>query len=183
MKTKVAPGACRRVASSRLRVPLALTPKSVWGSRAAQSWEGWAAAWTISSSSAAFSVKARSIAGWSRMSASSQLKDSSEETRASVTCAVEADSPKKLARMSFSIPTIRQPAAASRRTASEPTRPPEPVTIAVGIGSSGRRQAERLGDALTVLDDPGVDVCHHLSCPAARAPVRQLRQPPAVGDV
>ena len=37
---KVAVGAWRRVASSRLRVPFALTPKSVCGSDAAQSCDG-----------------------------------------------------------------------------------------------------------------------------------------------
>ena len=37
----VAAGACRRVASSRLSVPLALTVKSACGSEAAQSCEGW----------------------------------------------------------------------------------------------------------------------------------------------
>ncbi len=44
-------GAWRRVASSRFSVPLALTAKSVCGSRAAQSCEGCAAAWTTSSRS------------------------------------------------------------------------------------------------------------------------------------
>ena len=48
----VASGACRRVASSRLSVPLALTPKSVCGSDAAQSCDGCAAVWTTSSSAA-----------------------------------------------------------------------------------------------------------------------------------
>src|SRR5689334_7929486 len=38
--------------------------------------------------------------------------------------------------MSFSIPTTSQPASMKRRTDSEPIRPPEPVTIAVGIGRS-----------------------------------------------
>ena len=46
---KGASGQLARAASSRLRVPLALTPKSVWGSLAAQSWEGWAAVWMTSS--------------------------------------------------------------------------------------------------------------------------------------
>ena len=41
--------ACLRAASSRFSVPLALTPKSVCGSFAAQSCEGCAAVCTISS--------------------------------------------------------------------------------------------------------------------------------------
>ncbi len=45
---KVASGQAARVASSRLSVPVALIEKSVSGSRAAQSWLGWAAAWTTS---------------------------------------------------------------------------------------------------------------------------------------
>ena len=32
-------------------MPTALTPKSVYGSRAAQSWEGWAAVWIMSAMS------------------------------------------------------------------------------------------------------------------------------------
>ena len=52
----------RRVASSRFRVPVALTEKSVWGSRAAQSCEGWAAAWTTSS-------RSRGVAGEDRLDA------------------------------------------------------------------------------------------------------------------
>ena len=51
MKTNVASGRCRRVASSRLSVPLALTVKSVCGSVAAQSCDGCAAVWTTSSMS------------------------------------------------------------------------------------------------------------------------------------
>ena len=41
-----ASGQCLRVASSILRVPVALTPKSMAGACAAQSCEGWAAVWT-----------------------------------------------------------------------------------------------------------------------------------------
>jgi hypothetical protein len=47
-RMNVASGEARRVASSRIRVPVALTPKSVSGSLAAQSWLGWAAQWTTS---------------------------------------------------------------------------------------------------------------------------------------
>ena len=59
---KGASGQWARAASSRLSVPLALTPKSVCGSLAAQSWEGWAAVWTTSSIWPACSRKIRSIA-------------------------------------------------------------------------------------------------------------------------
>src|SRR6185436_7821061 len=48
-KTNVASGACSRAACSRLSVPFALTLKSVCGSVAAQSCDGCAAVWTISS--------------------------------------------------------------------------------------------------------------------------------------
>jgi hypothetical protein len=70
--TKGASGQCARAASSRLRVPLALTPKSVCGSLAAQSCEGWAAVWTTSSIFPACSRKIRSISPASRMSTFSQ---------------------------------------------------------------------------------------------------------------
>ena len=53
VKTNVASGLCRLVASSRLSVPFALTVKSVCGSDAAQSCEGCAAVWMTSSSSPA----------------------------------------------------------------------------------------------------------------------------------
>ena len=43
------PGCGGGVASSRFSVPLALTPKSVWGSRRAQSCDGCAAVWITSS--------------------------------------------------------------------------------------------------------------------------------------
>ena len=60
---KGASGQCARVASSRLSVPLALTPKSVCGSLAAQSWEGCAAVWTTSSiSPGVLARRSRSIA-------------------------------------------------------------------------------------------------------------------------
>ena len=57
-----ASGQCARAASSRFRVPLALTPKSVCGSRAAQSCEGWAAVWTTTSIEPACVANSRSIA-------------------------------------------------------------------------------------------------------------------------
>ena len=47
-----------------------------------------------------------------------------------VVLAVDASGPKKLARMSFSSPTTSHPASTRWRTASDPTRPPDPVTSA-----------------------------------------------------
>ena len=68
------------------------------------------------------------------MSASSQRKaEPCSETSRSVTCEVEDSGPKKRARMSFSIPTTSKPSAMKCSTASEPIRPPAPVTIATGI--------------------------------------------------
>ncbi len=74
------------------------------GSRAAQSWEGWAAAW-ITSSSPETSAKARSTASESRMSASIERNSGWASVSESVTCWVEASGPKKRERMSFSMPT------------------------------------------------------------------------------
>jgi hypothetical protein len=54
-----------------LSVPLALTGKSVCGSLAAQSCEGWAAVWTTSSIAPAWRRKILSTASRSRMSTSS----------------------------------------------------------------------------------------------------------------
>ena len=130
---KGASGQWARAASSRLRVPLALTPKSVWGSLAAQSCEGWAAVWITSSIWPACSRKMRSIASLSRMSAFSQRNSECSATSRSVTCEVEDSGPKKLARMSFSMPTTSKPSAMKCSTASEPIRPPAPVMIATGI--------------------------------------------------
>ena len=54
-------------------------------------------------------------------------------SRRAVVCAVDADGPKNRARMSFSRPMTSKPAWTKCETDSEPIRPPEPVTIAVGI--------------------------------------------------
>ncbi len=91
-----ASGQLARAASSRLRVPLALTPKSVCGSLAAQSCEGWAAVWMTSSIAPPCSAKIRSTASRSRMSALSLRNSGCSERSRSVTCAVEASGPKKL---------------------------------------------------------------------------------------
>jgi hypothetical protein len=96
-------------------VPFALTPKSVWGSPAAQSWDGCAAAWTTISIEPALSLNTRSTAPASRMSISSERKSGYLSRIWPVTCVVEASGPKKLARMSFSRPTTSNPASASSR--------------------------------------------------------------------
>ena len=67
---KQALGENLRVASSRINVPLALTLKSVCGSFAAQSCEGWAAVWTISLMSVPYLANSDSIPSRSRMSIS-----------------------------------------------------------------------------------------------------------------
>ena len=75
VKTNVASGLCRRVASSRLIVPVAFTEKSVRGSEAAQSWDGCAAVWITSSSASAWSAKTPLTASKSRMSTASDRND------------------------------------------------------------------------------------------------------------
>ena len=68
MKTNRASGQDFRAASSSVSVPLALTVKSVCGSFAAQSCEGWAAVCTTTSMSEPYSPKRDSIRSRSRMS-------------------------------------------------------------------------------------------------------------------
>ena len=65
---KVAAGQNLRVISRSTRVPLAFTVKSMIGSDAAQSWEGWAAVWITILMSVPYSEKIFSMAAWSRMS-------------------------------------------------------------------------------------------------------------------
>ena len=131
---KGASGQWARAASSRFRVPLALTPKSVCGSLAAQSWEGWAAVWTTSSILPACSAKMRvDRLGVADVGVLPAELGGLGSTSRSVTCEVEDSGPKKLARMSFSIPTTSKPSAMKCSTASEPIRPPAPVMIATGI--------------------------------------------------
>ena len=98
--------ACLRAASSRLSVPLALTPKSVCGSFAAQSCEGWAAVCTISSIWPACLAKMRSTPSASRMSISSCTNSFGRRSASTSDMRrVEASAPKNCARMSFSRPT------------------------------------------------------------------------------
>ena len=147
---KGASGAWARAASSRLRVPLALTPKSICGALAAQSCEGWAAVWITSSIWPACWAKIAMIRSASRMSACSQWKSPGcSLTRRSVTCEVEDSGPKKLARMSFSIPTTSKPSAMKCSTASEPIRPrpASPVMIDFDPLSLAMLPAEQIKDA------------------------------------
>ena len=98
--------ACARAASSRLSVPLALTPKSVCGSFAAQSCEGCAAVWTIASIEPACLAKMRLTPSPSRMSISSWMNESGRRSASTSDMRrVEASAPKNCARMSFSRPT------------------------------------------------------------------------------
>ena len=85
---------------------MALTPKSVGGSLAAQSCEGCAAVCTISSIWPACLAKMRSTPSASRMSISSWMNSSGRRSwSTSDMRRVDASSPKKRARMSFSRPT------------------------------------------------------------------------------
>ncbi len=68
VNTNTASGHHRRVVSNISSVPLAFTVKSVRGSRAAQSCEGWAAAWTTSPMSVPYSANSASMRWPSRMS-------------------------------------------------------------------------------------------------------------------
>src|SRR6187399_2380772 len=86
--------------------------------------------------------------------------------------------------MSFSSPITSQPLSTRRRTESEPTRPPEPVTIASGISvhPCRRVEPERLGQAGLVRGGPPVDIGERPAGVSARAPFRALEEPGAVRD-
>src|SRR6202012_288694 len=176
-----------RAASSRFRVPLALTPKSVCGSLAAQSWDGCAAVWMISSMDPAWSRKIRSISAASRITTFSHLTEAFSSTSRRVTWEVEDSGPKKRPRMSFSIPTTSKPWPMKWSTASEPIRPPAPVMIATGtvllLPPRGGLDFERLGDPLLVGGDPLVDVGEHLLGTPPGAPLVEIEQPCAVGKI
>ena len=68
------------------------------------------------------------------MSSSVWRKPSTSSTSRRELGDVDASGPKKYARMSFSTPTTSKPSSAKWRTDSEPMRPPEPVTMAMGMG-------------------------------------------------
>src|ERR1700742_4325051 len=179
--------ACARAASSRFSVPFALTPKSVCGSDAAQSWEGCAAVWITSSIDPACSAKIRMISAASRMSTFSHLKFACSSTSRWVTCEVDASGPKKRARLSFSIPTTSKPCSMKWSTASEPIRPPAPVMIATGtvllLPPGGGVDFERLGDPLGIGGDPLVDVGEHVFGAPPGPPLVEVEQPRAVGKI
>ena len=135
---KMALEACLRTASRNTSVPLALTVKSVAGSRAAQSCDGCAAVWTTSSSSEASSGTSRVTASESRMSIERCRYRGRSATSVSAIHRVEASGPKKVARMSLSRPTTSHPRAWKWRAVCDPIRPAEPVTSAVlkkGLGA------------------------------------------------
>ena len=82
-------------------------------------------------------ANSRSTPSASRMSSSlgAELVGELARAGARVVRAVEASGPKNRARMSFSMPTTSIAGSTKCATASEPISPPEPVTIAVGIGA------------------------------------------------
>ena len=87
-------------------MPLALTPKSVCGSLAAQSWEGCAAVWTISSIEPACLAKmALDAVGVADVDLLVDERVGRRSASTSDMRRVEASAPKKRARMSFSRPT------------------------------------------------------------------------------
>src|SRR6201999_1658320 len=179
--------ACARAASSRFSVPFALTPKSVCGSDAAQSWDGCAAVWMTSSIDPAWSEKIRMISAASRMSTFSHLKLLCSSTSLWVTCEVDDSGPKKRARMSFSIPITSKPWPMKWSTASDPIRPPAPVMIATGtvllLPPAGGVDFERGGDLVLVGGDPLVDVGEHIFGAPPGPPLVELEQPRAVGKI
>lgn len=133
VKMKVASGAHCRVASSRFSVPCAFTPKSVNGSRAAQSCDGCAAVCTTRSTVPAASNAWRTAAK-SRMSAEIAVNESGSAFFSSSTAHfVEASGPKKYSRRLLSTPITRNPCRPKCNAVSEPTNPPEPVTRIVFI--------------------------------------------------
>src|SRR5262245_56342768 len=63
-------------------------------------------------------------------------RDPRASSRALRLHAVEAAGPKKLARRSLSMPTTSRPCRAKKRAASDPMRPADPVTMAIGMAAS-----------------------------------------------
>ena len=88
-------------------MPLALTPKSVCGSDAAQSCDGCAAVWmTAARSAPTRSNSAQDAVGVADVELhGAELAAELAPAGACVVRAVEASGPKKRARMSFSMPT------------------------------------------------------------------------------
>src|ERR1700743_3846367 len=179
--------ACARAASSRFSVPFALTPKSVCGSDAAQSWDGCAAVWMTSSIDPACSEKIRMISAASRMSTFSHLQLLCSSTSRWVTCEVDDSGPKNRARMSFSIPTTSKPWPMKCPTPSEPISPPAPVMIATStvllLPPAGGIDFERGGNPVLVGGDPLVDVGEHVFGAPPGPPLVEIAHPRAVGKI
>ena len=74
------------------------------------------------------------------------------------------------------MPTTSKPCAAKWRTVSEPIRPPEPVTMAMGVHSVRSRRS-------VVVVDPGEDVGEDVARRALRSPVGVLEERRAVREV
>ena len=167
----VAVGACSRVASSRLSVPLALTAKSVCGSDAAQSCDGCAAVWMTSSIAArlpgehalrrrrrrgcrARRAKARRARGSSRSVVVRGRRLGAEEARAHVV--LDPDH-------------VDSPARRSERPISEPIRPPEPVIDRRPPSAPAAQLPLRLSEASGAPQLP----CPRLECVQASGTVRE----------
>ena len=183
--------------ASRFSVPFALTVKSVCGSDAAQSCDGWAAVWITSSIEPAVPARtARSTASRSRMSSSQRAERAAERARQSLGgVRGRGARGRRTARACRSRCRPRRSRPARSAAAdSEPIRPPEPVTIAVGISRavkheagrlrvSERRAHQRQPTAPRVLRSRRGCRRGSRAGDAPGPPVGQPEQPPAVGDV
>src|SRR5206468_2446498 len=74
-----------------------------------------------------------------------------------------------------------KPASTRWRADSDPTSPPDPVTMATGMCVSSIDQGRLYG--LLVRLHPGEDVTEYRTRLVARPPRGVLEQPPAVGEV
>ena len=110
------------------------------GSEAAQSCDGCAAVWTTSSSLRPCAAKSALDA----LGIADVQLDVVEASYAAARCSAPGvtsmpQARRTYARMSFSTPTTSKPSSQRNAAHSEPTRPPDPVTIATGtsISSTG----------------------------------------------
>ena len=144
-------GAWRRVASSRLSVPLALTPKVGLriGRRPVVRRLGSGVDHELERAAQSAKTPLDGV-GVADVELERAERSPSVRRSRSVVCAVDADGPKNRARMSFSRPMTSKPAATKCWTDSDPISPPEPVTIAVGIA---RSEALRSGGQAGVTRD------------------------------
>src|SRR5262249_26593183 len=126
MKTTGASRQCRRAASKRFKVPVALTSKSSNGRSLARSCDGCAAQWMTAP---ILSAANRSVtAARSRMSTAWCVKLRTVSTSWRSRQVVSPCGPKKSARMLLSRPWTSWPRRAKYSTASEPISPLDPVT-------------------------------------------------------